>query len=172
VRAVSRDSWLTALFASLDRVNGSSTVWQIRTFERRDADAVVELWREAGLTRAWNDPYQDIERKLKVQPELFLVAEAPGAHDSLSRIVGALMAGYDGHRGWLYYLASASELRGSGIGRGLVAEAERLLVEMGCPKVQLMVRTENDAALGFYERLGYERFDVLNTGKRLIVDEQ
>src|SRR5690606_17378624 len=89
VRAVSRDSWLTALFASLDRVSRSSTVWQIRTFERRDADAVVELWREAGLTRAWNDPYQDIERKLKVQPELFLVAEVPGAHDSLSRIVGA-----------------------------------------------------------------------------------
>ena len=80
------------------------------------------------------------------------------------------MAGYDGHRGWLYYLASASDRRGAGIGRALVTEAERLLLAIGCPKVQLMVRVGNERVLGFYDALGYERFDVGNTGKRLIHD--
>lgn len=145
--------------------------WKIRAFEMSDAEAVVALWRESGLTRPWNDPYRDIERKLSVQPELFLVAEAEAMTGEAGRIVGSVMAGYDGHRGSLYYLASAPELRGAGIARALVAEAERMLVEMGCPKVQLMVRPGNDAALGFYDRLGYERFDVSNTGKRLIQDD-
>lgn len=149
----------------------SSTTWTIRAFERRDADAVIELWRDAGLTRPWNDPHQDIERKLKVQPELFIVADAPGVQDRPARVVGTVMAGYDGHRGWLYYLATASEFRGCGIGRALVAEAEQLLLEMGCPKVQLMVRPDNATVLGFYDQLGYQRFDVVNAGKRLVSDE-
>lgn len=140
----------------------------IRAFERRDTEAVVALWENAGLTRPWNDPRADIERKLAVQPELFLVAEEP-RHDG-ARIVGSVMAGYDGHRGWLYYLASASDRRGAGIGRALVTEAERLLLAMGCPKVQLMVRSGNEQVLGFYDALGYERFEVGNTGKRLIQD--
>jgi ribosomal protein S18 acetylase RimI-like enzyme len=142
--------------------------FEIRPFERRDTDAVIALWEDAGLTRPWNDPRADIERKLAVQPELFLVAEE-GAPDA-ERVVGSVMAGYDGHRGWLYYLASASDRRGAGIGRALVTEAERLLLAMGCPKVQLMVRVGNERVLGFYDALGYERFDVGNTGKRLIHD--
>lgn len=147
----------------------------IRVFARGDADAVVALWEDAGLTRPWNDPRADIERKLAVQPELFLVAEER-PDDDLSRasgtvrIVGSVMAGYEGHRGWLYYLASASDRRGAGIGRALVTEAERLLLAMGCPKVQLMVRPGNEQVLGFYDALGYERFEVGNTGKRLIPD--
>lgn len=145
--------------------------WTIRPFERRDTDAAIALWRDVGLTRPWNDPRQDIERKLRVQPELFLVAEAPSASDGASRLIGTVMAGYDGHRGWLYYLASAPDLRGAGIGRALVGEAERLLMEMGCPKVQLMVRQGNETVLAFYDQLGYEQFDVANTGKRLISDE-
>lgn len=140
----------------------------IRAFERRDTDAVVALWEDAGLTRPWNDPRADIERKLAVQPELFLVAE--DVLRGAERIVGSVMAGYDGHRGWLYYLASASDLRGTGIGRALVTEAERLLLAMGCPKVQLMVRAGNERVLGFYDALGYERFEVGITGKRLIHD--
>lgn len=144
--------------------------WTIRAFERRDTDAVVTLWHDAGLTRPWNDPRKDIERKLQVQSELFLVAEAASTRDDVTRLVGTVMAGYDGHRGWLYYLAAAPDLRGAGIGRALVGEAERLLVEMGCPKVQLMVRHGNETVLAFYDRLGYERFDVANTGKRLILD--
>ena len=144
--------------------------WHVRSFRRDDIEAVVALWTEAGLTRPWNDPRLDIERKLGVQPELFLVATE--TETETDAIVGSVMAGYDGHRGWLYYLAAAESHRGRGVARALVHEAEKRLLAMGCPKVQLMVRTDNDAALGFYDRLGYERFDVLNTGKRLIVDEQ
>lgn len=145
--------------------------WRIRAFQQRDTEGVVSLWEEAGLTRSWNDPRLDIERKMSVQPELFLVAGIPAqASTEAERIVGTVMAGYDGHRGWLYYLASADDHRGEGIGRSLVAEAERLLHAMGCPKVQLMVRSGNEDVLGFYDRLGYERFTVSNTGKRLIAD--
>lgn len=136
----------------------------ICAFTLADEDAVVALWEEAGLTRPWNDPRADIRRKLTVQPELFLVA-VDG-----DRVVGSVMAGYDGHRGWLYYLAAATSHRGQGIGRRLVTEAERLLEAMGCPKVQLMVRPDNTAARGFYDELGYEPFDTWATGRRLIVD--
>ena len=137
---------------------------EIRAFRTADEDAVVELWEQAGLTRPWNDPHADIRRKLSVQPELFLVA-ADG-----DTVVGTVMAGYDGHRGWLYYLASASSHRGRGIGRALVVEAERLLEAMGCPKVQLMVRPDNAGARGFYDALGYVPFETWATGRRLIVD--
>ena len=136
----------------------------IRMFEERDTETVVALWETVGLTRPWNDPRKDIVRKLTVQPELFLVAEDD------DRVVGSVMAGYDGHRGWLYYLASEPGRRGEGIARGLVAEVEARLLAMGCPKVQLMVRPDNAAARGFYDALGYEPFDTWSTGKRLIAD--
>ncbi|PRB19294.1 GNAT family acetyltransferase [Microbacterium sp. MYb62] len=138
----------------------------MRPFDRADAEAVIALWEEAGLTRPWNDPRLDIERKLAVQPEGFLVAVSPDGAD----VVGSVMAGYDGHRGWLYYLATASSHRGLGIARDLVVAAERVLESMGCPKVQLMVREGNEGVLGFYDALGYERFSVANTGKRLVSD--
>ena len=136
----------------------------IRAFRTSDTEPVVSLWRATGLTRPWNDPYRDIERKLTVQPELFLVAV-----DDES-VVGSVMAGYDGHRGWLYYLATAPARRGEGIARALVHEAERLLTAMGCPKVELMVRVGNEDVLGFYDAVGYERFEIAMTGKRLIAD--
>ena len=136
----------------------------IRSFAVSDTDAVVALWQETGLTRPWNNPYQDINRKLSVQPELFLVAVAG------ETVVGSVMAGYDGHRGWLYYLASDPARRGEGIGRRLVEAAEERLLAMGCPKVQLMVRPENNVAQGFYDALGYDTFETWATGKRLIAD--
>jgi ribosomal protein S18 acetylase RimI-like enzyme len=136
----------------------------IRSFALADTDAVVSLWQETGLTRPWNNPYQDINRKLSVQPELFLVAVAGAT------VVGSVMAGYDGHRGWLYYLASDPARRGEGIGRRLVEAAEERLLAMGCPKVQLMVRPENNVAQGFYDALGYDTFETWATGKRLIAD--
>lgn len=136
----------------------------IRAFEPAETDAVIALWHECGLTRRWNDPRRDIERKLAVQPELFLVAVEGDT------VVGTVMAGYDGHRGWLYYLAAAPTRRGVGVGRALVAEAERLLLAAGCPKVQLMVRPENTGVRGFYAALGYDEFEVWATGKRLIAD--
>ncbi|HEV2513777.1 MAG TPA: GNAT family acetyltransferase [Devosia sp.] len=136
----------------------------IRPFEARDTDAVVALWQARGLTRPWNDPVKDIERKLAVQPELFLVGELDGA------IVATAMGGYDGHRGSVYYLAAAEEHAGKGYGAALLAELERRLTAMGCPKINLLVRGENDGVLKFYDRLGYERHDSLSLGRRLIAD--
>ncbi|HWM16381.1 MAG TPA: GNAT family acetyltransferase [Microbacterium sp.] len=136
----------------------------IRAFALRDTESVVALWQATGLTRSWNNPHLDIQRKLTVQPELFFVAVEG------EDIIGTVMAGYDGHRGWMYYLASDPTRRGQGIGRALVATAEEALLELGCPKVQLMVRPGNDDALGFYDTLGYERFNTTTTGKRLIAD--
>ena len=136
----------------------------VRTARAADRDGIVALWHAAGLTRPWNDPHRDLERHAAVWPDLLLVADDGG------RVVGTVMAAYDGHRGWLYYLASDAERRGEGIGRALVDEAERRLIALGCPKVQLMVRPGNEGVLGFYDALGYERFDIGMTGKRLIPD--
>jgi ribosomal protein S18 acetylase RimI-like enzyme len=137
---------------------------KIRRFHSDDEPAVVALWHEAGLTRPWNDPHADIARKLTEQPELFLVAEIAG------RVVASAMVGFDGHRGWVYYLAVASEHRGRSVGRALMAEAERLLVERGCPKINLLVRSSNAEVLAFYRKLGYLQDDVVSLGKRLIHD--
>jgi len=137
----------------------------IRPFAVDDTEAVVSLWRAAGLVKPWNDPYLDIERKLTVQPELFLVAV--GGDGAL---VGTAMVGYEGHRGWVNYLAVADPARGTGLGRALMAEAERLLVERGCPKLNLQVRTSNTEVIAFYERLGYAVDDAVGLGKRLIPD--
>lgn len=137
----------------------------IRPFAVDDTEAVVSLWRAAGLVKPWNDPYLDIERKLTVQPELFLVAV--GGDGAL---VGTAMVGYEGHRGWVNYLAVADPARGTGLGRALMAEAERLLVERGCPKLNLQVRTSNTEVIAFYERLGYAVDDAVSLGKRLIPD--
>jgi ribosomal protein S18 acetylase RimI-like enzyme len=136
----------------------------IRAFERADTDQVVELWRAVGLTRPWNDPHNDIQRKLTTQPDLFLVWDDNGD------VIGTAMIGYDGHRGWVYYLAVDAERRGQGIARALMAEAERLLIDRGCPKLMLMVRADNTAVVDLYEHLGYELETTRVLGKRLIAD--
>ncbi len=137
----------------------------IRVFHPSDEDAVIALWRACDLTRPWNDPRRDIARKLLEQPELFLLAEAGGT------IVGSVMSGYDGHRGWIYYLAVAPSRRGESIGAQLVREAEALLLERGCPKVNLMIRSSNSAVVAFYRRLGYEVEDIVGMGRRMIPDD-
>jgi len=138
----------------------------IREFEAEDAAQVVGLWQAAGLTRPWNDPLADISRCVATATSFLLVSLSA----ETSAVVGTVMAGYEGHRGWMYYLASAPERRGEGIGRALVAEAERRFEAAGCPKAMLMVRGGNEQALGFYETIGYEREDVLVLSKRLIED--
>jgi ribosomal protein S18 acetylase RimI-like enzyme len=137
---------------------------QIRPFGLADEAAVVALWEACGLTRPWNDPRKDIARKLTVQPELFLVGVTDGA------VMASVMAGYEGHRGWMNYLAVAPPFRGRGLGRALVEHVERLLHERGCPKVNLQVRATNPAAVAFYRRLGYVQDESISLGKRLIVD--
>lgn len=144
---------------------------RIRSFAESDTEPVVDLWRRAGLTRPWNDPYRDVERKLGVQAEWFLVGvdDATGGVGP-EAVVASVMAGWDGHRGWISFLAVDPDRQGEGLGAALVAEAERLLLGAGCPKVMLMVRTGNEGVLGFYDHLGYSRDDVVVLGKRLVPD--
>ena len=137
---------------------------EIRPFEQTDEAQVIALWQECGLQRSWNDPHLDVARKQAVGDGLFLVAEIDGA------VVGTLMAGYDGHRGSINYVGVLPGNRKSGIGRALVSRAEQLLVERGCPKINLQIRTDNPEAVEFYRHLGYETFEIVNMGKRLITD--
>ncbi|MFC3581646.1 GNAT family acetyltransferase [Sphingomonas hylomeconis] len=126
-----------------------------------DRAPVVALWQTAGLTRPWNDPLADFAQAL----------EAPGSTILIARrdhgIVGSVMVGFDGHRGWVYYLAVAAEARRAGLGRALMAAAEDWLRMQGAPKIQLMVRADNAAALGFYESLGLEQQNVVTLGRFL-----
>ncbi|MEU4361842.1 GNAT family acetyltransferase [Promicromonospora sp. NPDC023987] len=114
-----------------------------------DVEQVVELWKTCELTRPWNDPYVDIAEARAGDDSTVLVARTGG------RVAATAMAGYDGHRGWLYYVAVAPELRRSGLGRAAVVAAEAWLVARGARKIQLMVRTANTDVLGFYGRMGY-----------------
>ena len=136
----------------------------ILPFSAADTEAVVALWRDCDLTRPWNDPYEDIARKLQVQPQLFLVARLDGA------IVGTVMAGYDGHRGWINYLAVSPRQRRAGIARALMAHVERVLTDMGCPKINLQIRDTNTDVIAFYEAIGYATDAVVSMGRRLIPD--
>lgn len=144
---------------------------EIRAFAAADEAAAVALWRDCGLLRPWNDPHKDIARKRLVQPELFLVACLPGRAGAPARLVGTAMAGYDGHRGSVYYLAVAPELKGRGVGRALMAAVEERLRGLGCPKLNVLVRTSNLLVVDFYGRLGYAQDDALSLGKRLIPDQ-
>ena len=138
---------------------------EVRVFEPTDQDAVVALWEACALVRPWNDPRKDIERKLQVAPKMFLVAIVGGV------LAGSVMAGYEGHRGWINYLAVRPELRRQGVGARLMAEAERLLEEAGCPKINLQVRSDNVDVIAFYRAIGYEVDDVVSLGKRLVEDQ-
>ncbi len=141
------------------------TFMQIRPFRTTDEDEIVALWRVCGLTRPWNNPRRDIARKLTAQPELFVVGDLNG------QAVATVMVGFDGHRGWAYYLAVHPAHQGHGYGRALMAHAEQLLIERGCPKINLQVRVDNGAVLDFYDKLGYARDATVSLGKRLIADK-
>lgn len=137
---------------------------RIRPYAAGDETAVVELWEKCRLTRPWNDPRKDIARKLAVQPELFLVGVLGEA------IVATAMAGYEGHRGWVNYLAVSPEHRRKGLGKTLMREVEKRLMARGCPKLNVQVRAANGEALQFYRRLGYAQDEAVALGKRLIPD--
>ncbi len=141
------------------------TDMQIRPFRAHDTEPVVALWRECDLTRPWNDPARDIERKVAMADDLFLVGLVAG------HVVGTVMAGYEGHRGWINYLAIDPSERGTGRGRALMAAAETRLRDLGCPKINLQVRRTNPDAIAFYERIGFVGDDTVSLGKRLVIDE-
>ncbi len=133
----------------------------VRTFHPADEAQVVAVWYRCDLVVPWNDPEQDIRHKVAFQPDLFLVGE------TRSRIVGTVMAGYEGHRGWINYLAVAPDYRRRGIGRRLMQAAEHELSALGCPKINLQVRSSNAGVIAFYQRLGFVVDDVVPLGKRL-----
>jgi ribosomal protein S18 acetylase RimI-like enzyme len=137
---------------------------QLRPYLESDEQAVVCLWETCELTRPWNNPQLDIARKLKVQRELFLVAEIDG------RIVASVMAGFEGHRGWINYLAVHPDFQRRGIASQLMKAAQGRLLELGCPKINLQVRLSNERAVGFYKSLGYTQDEVISFGKRIIPD--
>lgn len=138
---------------------------KIRPYTPADETAVIALWQRCELTRPWNDPRKDIERKLTVQPELFFVGERDGF------VLATAMAGFDGHRGWINYLAVSPEVQKQGLGRQLMTHVEQALTAMGCPKLNLQVRAGNAQALAFYQAIGYEQDEVVSMGKRLISDQ-
>jgi len=133
----------------------------IRSYQPQDETAVVQLWLQCNLVVPQNNPERDIRRKLRVNPEWFLVGVLGG------HVVATCMAGYEGHRGWINYLAVSPHHRRQGIGRRIMEEAEKKLSAAGCPKINLQVRETNRAVIQFYERIGYTRDLVASMGKRL-----
>ncbi|MDY7529239.1 MULTISPECIES: GNAT family acetyltransferase [unclassified Cryobacterium] len=127
-----------------------------------DTEAVISLWHQVGLTRPWNPSERDLQRALDGRTSTVF----GGFIDE--RLVGTVMVGEDGHRGWIYYLAVDESQRGTGLGRQLMTVAEDWLRQRGAVKVQLMVRSANEAVLGFYDHLGYEDADVQVRSKWLV----
>jgi len=128
----------------------SGLQFEIASYQDRYFEDVKTLWREAPLDqRDWRAPEFAIPAKTAIQPELFLVAL------SGDRVIGTTMAGYDGHRGWLYAVAVLESWRREGVGSALLREAERRMLTLGCPKINLQVVSGNASACAFYEKLGY-----------------
>ena len=139
---------------------------KIRPFKQPDQASLIALWHAAGVATPQNDSSKDIQRKLAVDPELLLIAELEG------QLVGSVMGGYEGHRGWVNYLAVLPDFQRRGIASRLMEEIEVALLKRGCPKINLQVRSSNQSALGFYSALGYLDDNVVGLGKRLIVDQE
>ncbi len=126
---------------------------------------MLEVWRACGLIHLNNDPHKDIARKMKVDPDMFLVYEID------DKIVGTVMVGYEGHRGWINYLGILPEFQGQGLGRELMEHAEAMLVARGCAKINLQIRATNTKVIRFYEGIGFKIDEVVSMGKRLDIDQ-
>jgi ribosomal protein S18 acetylase RimI-like enzyme len=134
----------------------------IRPYQEADQAAVAQLWRQVFPNApAWNHPETDIRRKLAVQRDLFLVATLDG------KVIGTAMAGYDGHRGWVYYVVVHPGHRRQGIGTALMGNVEQRLAALGCPKLNLQVRADNHQVVAFYQHLGYDVEERISMAKRL-----
>jgi ribosomal protein S18 acetylase RimI-like enzyme len=134
----------------------------IRPYREADREAVIALWLVCGLVVPSNDPAADILHKIRFQPDLFLVG-----HGEDDWLCATVMAGYEGHRGWINYLAVAPAHRRRGIGRQMLAAAEGRLRALGCPKINLQVRRTNTAVIDFYRRVGFKEDEVVSLGKRI-----
>ena len=137
----------------------------IDLYQAGDEAAIVELWQQCGLVVPWNNPLTDIARKIANSPELFFTGRIDG------KLVASCMAGYDGHRGWIYFLAVANSEQRKGFATQLVAHVEAQLIELGCPKLELMVRDRNREVIEFYQAIGFNLDPVRVLSKRLLQDE-
>jgi ribosomal protein S18 acetylase RimI-like enzyme len=137
----------------------------IQPYSSKYEKEVIALWDRCNLVRPNNNPKKDIQRKMKVNPELFLIGLIDG------KVVATAMGGYEGHRGWVNYLGVDLTQRKKGLGRQMMLALEKLLLERGCPKLNLQVLATNTEAMKFYERTGYKRDEVISMGKRLIPDQ-
>ena len=137
------------------------TLLMIRPFQEGDEEALVSLWNMCKLTVPWNNPYKDIARKLKVQAELFLVGFLE------DKLIASVMGGYDGHRGWINYLAVHPDFQAKGYGKQLINNVETRLRKLGCPKINLQIRDGNDKVLSYYQKLGFVEETRISMGKRL-----
>ena len=138
--------------------------YNITIFEDKQRTQVIDLWKKCNLIKSWNDPNKDIDRKLKVNDNLFLIVEFNKV------IIGSAMIGYDGHRGSLYYLAVDPKHQRKGVGEMLMKEIEKRLIEVGCPKINIFIRNSNIEVKEFYQSIDYEEQNCLVYGKRLIPD--
>lgn len=136
----------------------------VRQFKAQDTDQVVALWQECELTRPWNNPLLDIERKQQQDDSLFLVGELD------NHLIASVMGGYDGHRGWMYYLAVSPKHQRCGYARELISHLEQKLIALGCPKLNLQIRSDNIAVQEFYHEIGFTEDATVSMGKRLIPD--
>lgn len=137
----------------------------IRSYTTEDETDVVRLWIDCGLVVSHNNPIRDIQRKLCVNPEWFLI----GAMED--RIVSTCMVGYEGHRGWINYLAVSPDLQRTGIASQMMEHAEEILRGAGCPKINLMIRSSNSQVIDFYKSIGFTIDNVVSMGKRLEPDK-
>ena len=138
--------------------------FSIREYHINDEQQVIHLWYECELVVPWNNPKMDIERKLKVNPELFLVGEIE------DKIIASVMGGYEGHRGWINYLAVLPEHQRKGYARQIMTAVEQKLKNIGCPKINLQIRSNNEDVIKFYESIGYYDERMTSMGKRLSED--
>ena len=138
--------------------------YNITIFEDKHRTQVIDLWKKCNLIKSWNDPNKDIDRKLKVNDSLFLIVEFNKV------IIGSAMIGYDGHRGSLYYLAVDPKHQRKGVGKMLMKEIEKRLIEVGCPKINIFIRNSKIEVKAFYQSIDYEEQNCLVYGKRLIPD--
>ena len=136
----------------------------IRPFRAQDQDAVINLWERAQLARPWNDPIEDIVRKVAYQPDLFVLGEYN------NQLVATAMIEYDGHCGTLFYFAIDADYQGHGLGQKLLNYADCILTELGCPKLNILVRSENKEGAQFYTKAGFQQDLAASFGKRLISD--
>lgn len=128
---------------------------EIAAFNEEQREQVINLWEKCGLLFPGNEPGYDIDLKMKFQPGLFFTLVIGGS------VAGSVMAGFDGHRGWLNYLCVHPDFRKMGYGRNLILHAVQQLKALGCPKVNIQIRSSNTGVIGFYKKAGFYDHDVI-----------